>query len=457
MGFPVSERLFGTDGVRGIPGRHPMTPETIRTIGVIAARLLLARRRVSLNGSGPAILVARDTRGSGPALARSLAQGFAAAGCRARDLGVAPTPAVSYLLPRLGCVAGVTVSASHNPAEFNGIKFFTADGLKMGADLEDEIERLLPRTGPPPARAARLEDASAALERYVEFLRSTFPPHLDLDGLKIVLDCAHGAASAIAPALFEGLGARVIRIGCAPDGRNINKGCGALDPLAMRRAVLRERADCGISLDGDADRALLSDEKGRMVDGDVIIGLSALRLKRQGALRGGRVAVTVMSNLGLVTFLEGRGIAVERVPVGDRAVSEAIEGGGLSLGGEASGHVIFRDFSATGDGMLTALQTLAAWRETGRPLGRVIKLYRPFPQVMRNVSVSAKPPLARLSRLAAATRRYEGVLGARGRVLIRYSGTEPLLRVMVEGPSAGLVRRAAAELVRTFREESAEF
>ncbi|MBI5882557.1 MAG: phosphoglucosamine mutase [Elusimicrobia bacterium] len=489
----MKERLFGTDGVRGIPGKPPLTPQTIRSIARSAAGLLL-RRRTGANGSRPPpangrcaapsgtavpcrqpfVVVGRDTRASGPALCRELVAGFSAAGCRTVDLGVVPTPAVSYLASRLGALAGVTVSASHNPAEFNGIKFFMGSGLKMPESLEAEVEALVARSRPEaldcqdiggpgprglqegrwPKGARPVQDGRGFVERYRDFLRSVFPAHLDLSGMRIVADCAHGAAADIAPAILEGLGARVVRIGCSPRGSNINKGCGALETEAMRRAVLKSRAHAGVSFDGDADRAIFCDERGRIADGDALIGLAALRLRRLGLLRGDKVVVTIMTNLGLIKFLEEVGIASVVVPVGDRNVADAIEAEGLSLGGEASGHVIFRCFAPTGDGIVTALETLAAVRESGRPFSLALPAYRVFPQLLKNIPVSRKVPVKSLPHFLTRVRSHSERMKGYGRIVARYSGTEPLFRIMVEGPSAAQVRRVTADLTRVYLHES---
>jgi len=448
-------RLFGTDGVRGIPGRYPLDEGTVSEIAEAAARLLLKGSR---NGGQPLVLMGRDTRGSGPALGRWLAEGFAAAGCRTLDLGVVPTPAVAYLTLRSGALCGAVVSASHNPAEFNGVKFFTSDGCKMSPELEAQVEDGLSPEGQarPRRRGVRVQDGRALLRRYQDFLRSTFPATADLSGLRIVLDCANGAASRIAPPLFAGLGAKVLTLGCAPDGRNINLGCGTLSPQRMQAAVRRWRADCGVCFDGDADRAIFADEQGRLLNGDNIVCLCALRLQRLGLLRGSKVVLTVMSNFGLVRFLERQGIAVESVPVGDRNVSEVLSTGDLSLGGEASGHIIFRSFAATGDGVLTALQTLAAWRESGGRLSAWRKAYRPLPQLVKNLAVERRIPLERLPRLKALVGRCERALKGEGRVLLRYSGTEPLLRIMIEGPGRQRIETMARQLAAEYLRETGQ-
>ncbi len=428
-------KIFGTDGVRGIPGEGPLKPESVRALAYHAARVLLERQGVVANGQAPLIAVGRDTRGSGPTLLRALTSGFAAAGARVVDLGVIPTPGVSYLAPRLGCFAGAVISASHNPAEYNGIKFFDAHGFKMAPALELDVERRLVvgRPIPPalPKPAFAYEDRAAT---YLDFLKSAFPATRGLDGARLVVDCANGAAAAFAPQLFAGLGAEVFAIGIKPNGRNINAGCGAMATDALSREVRRRRADVGIALDGDADRALICDERGRLLDGDALIGAAAARLLRRGGLKGGRVAVTVMSNYGLLRYLRGLGVEAVITPVGDRHVTEAIEREGLSLGGENSGHIVFRDFAPTGDGMLTALQTLAAWRESNGPMSALGRLYKPTPQTLKAVHVKDKPALELLTQTQAAIADASRRLTGRGRVFVRYSGTEPVLRVLVEGP-----------------------
>ncbi len=454
----IGGSLFGTDGVRGIPGRGALKPEAVCALAYHAARALLDRQGVPMNGHAPLIAVGRDTRGSGPSLLRFLISGFSAAGVRAVDLGVIPTPAVSYLAPRLGCFAGVAISASHNPAEYNGIKFFNGAGYKISPDLELEIERRM--TDPPQGRRMRLDPRLASAGRqeaaaiYMDFLKSAFPATLDLDGARIVVDCANGAASAFAPKLLSDLGAEVFAIGVAPNGRNINAGCGATATEALRREVQRRRAHAGLALDGDADRALICDEHGKLLDGDALIAAAAARLLRRGALRGGKVAVTVMSNYGLLAYLRDLGVDAVTTPVGDRHVTEALEKDGLSLGGENSGHVVFRDFAPTGDGMLTGLQTFAAWRESGRPMSALGRLYRATPQALRAVRVKAKPPIAALdltsAAISAAAKRLEG----RGRVFVRYSGTEPVLRVLVEGPRAAENRKIADSIAKIYQSET---
>lgn len=459
---PPGVRRFGTDGVRGIPGRPPLTRSEVRSLGRAAARVFLSRRpdgRSGSNGHAPAAVVGRDTRGSGTWLCRALTEGFADAGCGTIDAGVIPTPAVSYLTPRRGAVLGAVVSASHNPPEFNGIKFFDASGLKASLEVEEEIEARLRAGEGGKSRskkalpASRLADPRAA-EDYLAFLRSTFPATLDLRGLRLVVDGAHGAAADLAPGFFRSLGAEVFAVGCSPDGSNINRGCGALETDLMRREVVRRRAHAGIALDGDADRAILSDEHGRLFDGDALIAMSALSMHEKGMLRKDKVVLTVMSNLGLVRHLEERGIGSVLVPVGDRNVTDALNAGGYALGGENSGHIVFRRLAPTGDGMLTGLQALAVLAEAGGPMSRFRHPYRSYPQVLRNIHVKERVPLEGLPHFHRTLSKVEGELKGRGRVFVRYSGTEPLLRILVEGPEHDEVSRLCGVLEEAYKKET---
>ena len=452
----MSSELFGTDGIRGIPGRYPLVPDLVRKLGFVASGVMLRRggRPGPLNGSPPPILIGRDSRASGAALSRQLAQGFAKAGCAAIDAGVIPTPALSYLVPRRGVLFGAMVSASHNPAEFNGIKFFTRDGFKMGPDLEKRIEAGLESAQDPGSGSPRLIDGAAAAARdYADFLRSTFPVDLDLRGKKIAVDCANGAASKIAPRLLRSLGADVFAVGCSPDGTNINRRCGALDTRALCREVRRRGCACGVAFDGDADRAVFADERGRPCDGDLLLSMLAADLREKRLLRGGTVVLTVMSNYGLIRWLGGLGIKTVTVPVGDRNVTEAIEKERLSLGGESSGHIVLRRFAPTGDGLLTALQILAILVREGRPLSAFRERYRAYPQVLRNVRVDRRVPLEDLPETGRRIRAGEERLRGAGRVFVRYSGTEPLLRILVEGPRAAEVRGIAEEIASVFSKE----
>ncbi|MFI5346245.1 MAG: phosphoglucosamine mutase [Elusimicrobiota bacterium] len=454
----MSERLFGTDGVRGIPGREPLTPSLVEAIAFHAARELLRLSGARPNGTRPRIALGLDTRGSGPALARQLARGFAAAGVETLNLGVIPTPGVAYLAPRLGCFGGVVVSASHNPAEYNGIKFFDGRGFKMAPALEHKVEAAVAAGRPLPAArgSAAPVDGRRHSALYADFLRSAFPAMLDLSGVRLVVDCANGAASAFAPELLRSFGAEVFAIGVKPDGRNINAGCGATSTDLMAREVRRRRAHAGVAFDGDADRALVCDERGALLDGDMVIGAAATRLLARGSLHGGKVALTVMSNYGLIRYLNSKGVSVVTVPVGDRHVTEAIEREGLSLGGENSGHVVFRDFAPTGDGILTALQTLAAWRESGKPMSALRRLYAPTPQTLLALRVRHKPALDGLKKTQTAIAHAGKALTGRGRVFVRYSGTEPALRVLVEGPSRAENAKIAGTIGRIYFAETGQ-
>ncbi len=448
----TAPKLFGTDGIRGIPGEDALTPSMLRRVGAAAGAEIL--KGIHRNGSQPFALVGRDTRRSGKDILKSVARGFAAAGLRSVDVGVIPTPAVAYLAARRGAAAGVVISASHNPAEFNGVKFFRPDGRKVCEKFERAVEKGVVASKDPGAGAVPIASLEGGVEDYLDFLKSTFPADLDLTGVRLVVDSANGSAAPIARRLFEELGAHVSSLGDAPNGTNINKKCGATAPEAMQREVVRRKAHCGVALDGDADRCLLADEKGRPLDGDALILLSALELQREGLLVGDEVVLTVMSNLGMVKFLQENGIGRVEVPVGDRNVTDALIAEDLVLGGENSGHVVFRRFSQTGDGLLTALQTLAAWQRRGGPLSRVRGLYRPFPQILRNVRIAKRVPLEDLKEFSRAVRRAEKDLKDSGRVFVRYSGTEPVLRILAEAPDAALVRRITEDLGKVFQREA---
>jgi phosphoglucosamine mutase len=405
-------------------------------------------------GASLAVL-GRDTRGSGPALSRQVARGLSAAGCSVLDVGVAPTPAVSYLVPRRGAGLGVVVSASHNPAEFNGIKLFGTDGCKVSEGFERKVEdRVRKNDGFPSKRTDNMQTCRQGLRDYHDFLRSCFPYYRDLSGLRIVFDGANGSGAAIGPELLRGIGAEVLEIGTRPDGKNINRGCGAADTARMRGEVRRSRAHCGISLDGDADRVILCDERGGEFDGDSILALCALHLFRRRELRGGKVVLTTMANLGLARALERRGIGTIEVGVGDRNVTDALAAHGCTLGGEPSGHVVFRHLAPTGDGLLTALQTLAAWLGCGGALSRYQGLFARYPQALRNVRVERRVPVEALPAFQRRVRAARRRLGRDGRVFVRYSGTEPLLRILVEGRRRQEVRRIADGLACSFAEEA---
>ena len=390
------------------------------------------------------VVVGKDTRLSGYMIEPALVAGFIAAGMDVTLVGPLPTPAIAMLTRSLRADLGVMISASHNPFEDNGIKLFGPDGFKLSDATEDAIEALMAadlstRLAPPRAlgRAARLTDAAG---RYIEAAKATFPRGQTLDGLKIVVDCANGAGYRVAPTVLWELGATVVPLGVNPDGFNINQGCGSTEPERLCAEVVAQGADLGLALDGDADRLLLCDERGRLIDGDQILALAAHAWQRSGRLRGGGVAATVMSNLGLERHLQGCGLALHRTKVGDRYVVERMRADGLNLGGEQSGHIILSDFSTTGDGLVAALQVLATLIEAQRPASEACRLFEPLPQLLQNVRFAGASPLNHPAVLAAI-RDAEAALASTGRLLLRESGTEPLVRVMAEGEDEALVRR----------------
>jgi len=446
--------LFGTDGIRGVANEHPMTPE-------LALKLGRAVAFVAGGGKGhvPRILVGKDTRLSGYMLETALASGVCSMGGRVLLCGPLPTPAVAHLTVSMRADVGIVISASHNPYADNGIKVFGGDGFKLPDQAEAEIERLMAdedllgprRTGPGIGRAEKLEDARG---RYVVFAKTTFPGELSLDGLRIVVDAAHGAAYRVAPAVFQELGAAVTAIGVRPNGVNINRGCGALHPDRARAEVVKQAAQIGIALDGDADRAIMLDEKGRAVDGDAVLAMCALQMIREGRLLRSTVVATVMSNLGLERAIEAAGGRLLRTPVGDRYVVEAMREGGYNLGGEQSGHLIFLDRCSTGDGIVAALQVLALMLRSGRPLSELSQqAMERIPQVLENVPLPARRQLDQMPKLARAAQQIQTELAGTGRLLIRWSGTEPKLRIMIEGPDEERIRAWAQELADQARGE----
>ena len=429
--------LFGTDGIRGTANADPMTPETALRLGQAAGIIF---RRGSYRHR---VILGKDTRLSGYMIESALVSGFLSAGMDVMLVGPMPTPAVAMLTRSLRADLGVMISASHNPFEDNGIKLFGPGGFKLSDEQECEIEALMRsdlagRLAAPAdlGRASRLNDAAG---RYVESAKASFPRGLRLDGLKIVVDCANGAAYKVAPTALWELGAEVIRIGCEPDGTNINRGVGSTVPAHLCAAVLTSGADLGIALDGDADRLILSDERGQIVDGDQVLALIARAWKRDGRLAGGAVVATVMSNLGLERFLAGEGLSLIRTGVGDRYVAERMRETGCNVGGEQSGHMILSDFATTGDGLVAALQVLAVIVESRRRASEVTRVFDRLPQLLRSVRFSGVSPLG-APELKAATADAEARLGDRGRLLLRQSGTEKVIRVMAEGEDESLVR-----------------
>ncbi|MDX6750940.1 phosphoglucosamine mutase [Geminicoccaceae bacterium 1502E] len=432
----MQRRLFGTDGIRGTANQEPMTADMALRLGKAAGRLF--RRGTHRHR----VVIGKDTRLSGYMLEPALTAGLTSAGMNVMLVGPMPTPAVAFLTRSLRADLGVMISASHNPFHDNGIKLFGPDGFKLSDELEIEIERLMEENGTAglaePAglgRAQRIADASG---RYVESLKSSFPKGLSLGGLKMVVDCANGAAYHLAPDLFWELGAEVVKIGTSPDGLNINAECGSTHPEALRRAVLEHGADLGVALDGDADRLVLMDEKGNLVDGDQVMAIIARSWQASGRLNAGGMAATVMSNLGLELWLRAQGIPLHRTRVGDRYVVETMREKSLNLGGEQSGHIILSDFATTGDGLLAALQILAVVCEADRPLSEIGRVFTPVPQRLRNVRVAGAVDLE-APGLAPVLRDGEEKLNGRGRLLVRPSGTEPLIRVMVEADDEALL------------------
>ena len=434
----MRRKIFGTDGVRGRANAHPMTAEIALGLGRAAGRRFL---RGSDQGRA---VIGKDTRLSGYMIESALQAGFTSAGMNVFLLGPVPTPAVGMLTRSLRADVGVMVSASHNPYGDNGVKLFGPDGYKLSDETEAEIEALMearPEVAPPDSigRAKRIE---GGVDRYVEFAKATFPKGLSLDGLRIVVDCAHGAAYRAAPTVLWELGADIVPIGVAPDGFNINDGVGSTDTEACRRKVVETRADLGIALDGDADRVHLIDETGRLVDGDQIMALIARRWAGSGRLTGGALVATVMSNLGLERHLADHGVGLERTRVGDRYVVERMRGGGFNVGGEQSGHVILSDFTTTGDGLICALQVLAAIVESGRPASETLRLFEPVPQLLRNVRFAPGARPLEAEPVKAAIAEAEARLATEGRLVIRPSGTEPVIRVMAEGEDRAVVETA---------------
>lgn len=441
----MGRKYFGTDGVRGKVGDAPITPEFVMKLGYAAGVTLVARENLPA-GEHPAVLIGKDTRISGYMLEAALEAGFAAAGVDVMLAGPIPTPAVAYLTRALRLQAGVVISASHNPFYDNGIKFFSAGGTKLPDALEAEIEANLdePMGCVDSARLGKARRINDAAGRYIEFCKSTFPNELDLRGLRIALDCAHGAAYQIAPSVFHELGAEVLPVGVEPNGLNINDGVGATRPEHLRQAVLAQGADLGIALDGDADRLIMVDHRGEIYDGDKLLYVIAVAQKAKGRLDG--VVGTLMSNLGFEHAIDRLGAPFARAKVGDRYVLELLHERGWKLGGENSGHIICLDCHSTGDGIVSALQVLAALKERGVTLAEACSDLVFYPQRLINVRLPAGFDWRADGSIAAAQARAEQALGESGRVLLRPSGTEPLLRVMVEGRDGGLVERLARDI-----------
>lgn len=440
----MTRRYFGTDGIRGLANKFPMTSEVALKVGMAAGKLFQSgthRHRV---------VIGKDTRLSGYMLEAALMSGFTSVGMDVFLLGPMPTPAVAMLTRSLRADLGVMISASHNKYDDNGIKLFDPDGYKLSDDVEREIEALIEADSSsllvPADKIGRATRVESAQERYIEFAKRTLPKNLKLSGLRIVIDCAHGAGYKVAPSALWELGAEVVKIGVEPNGHNINDKCGSTAPDALIEKVREVRADVGIALDGDADRVVIVDEKGSIVDGDQLMAVIAESWHRRGKLAGGGIVATVMSNLGLERYLKAQGLSLVRTPVGDRYVVEQMRRHGFNVGGEQSGHIVLSDFTTTGDGLVSALQVLACVVATGKPVSEVCARFTPLPQVLKNVHYSEGKPLED-SRVIHVIEGAKQRLGDSGRLVIRPSGTEPVIRVMAEGDDEGLVNTVVGDIV----------
>jgi phosphoglucosamine mutase len=448
----TKRKYFGTDGVRGVANATPLDPETLVRFGKAIARVFLR------NKGRHRILIGKDTRLSGYMIETALAAGITSMGADVWLVGPLPTPGVAYLTRSMRADAGIVISASHNPYEDNGIKIFGADGYKLQDEIESEIESLLEpgmldgkgASATEVGKASRIDDASG---RYTVYLKNTFPRELSLEGLKIGFDCANGAAYTVAPQTLSELGAEVTSRGISPNGRNINAGVGSLYPEVASKLVIENNLDLGISLDGDADRVILIDEKGQIIDGDQILAVCALDLKKRGQLKSNQVVATVMSNLGLEHALQAQGIQLVRAPVGDRYVLEEMLKRKVELGGEQSGHTIFGDLSTCGDGILTALQVLAVMLREQKTLSELTSGFIRLPQRIINVTVTHKPDLASVEPIRSVIATKERELGSGGRLLVRYSGTENKLRVMVECGDEQLCKKHAEDVAAVIQQE----
>ncbi len=450
-------KYFGTDGIRGVANVHPMTPEVALNLGRAVAYLF--KRQGGLKHRK--IVVGKDTRRSCYMFENALAAGIASMGADCLLCGPLPTPGVAHVTSSMRADAGVVISASHNPFEDNGIKIFASNGFKLPDETELELERLMASDemdahrvqGEHIGKVARVQGVRG---RYIQFLKQAFPRDLMLDGMKVVVDCAHGAAYQVAPFVFEELGAEVVSIGVHPNGRNINDARGALYPQRLQEVVVEEGAAIGIALDGDADRVIIVDEKGQIVDGDAVMAMVATRMLAEKTLNKETLVVTVMSNLGLERCITSHGGKLLRTDVGDRYVVEAMRRGGYNLGGEQSGHLIFLDFMTTGDGVVGALQVLAAMLRDGKPVSELAQVMTRYPQVLVNVKVPEKKPLEDLPEVRRLIASAEATLGDEGRILVRYSGTERKARVMVEGPDEATIAPMANEIALTLQKACGE-
>jgi phosphoglucosamine mutase len=440
----MTRKLFGTDGVRGTANTYPMTAEMALKLGAAAGRFF--RRDGS---TAHRVVIGKDTRLSGYMLENALTAGLTSTGMNVLLLGPVPTPAVGFLTRSMRADLGVMISASHNPHQDNGIKFFGPDGFKLSDAAEAEIEAMVAgdiqlAKAENIGRAKRIDDA---VGRYQEFVKTTFPAGLRLDGLKVVIDCANGAAYKAAPEVLWELGAEVIPVGVSPNGKNINQRCGSTYTQTAAEAVVAHGAHVGISLDGDADRVMILDESGRVADGDQIMALMAGRWAEDGKLRGGTLVATVMSNLGLERFMTGRGLRLERTAVGDRYVVEAMRRGGFNLGGEQSGHIVMTDYATTGDGLIAGLQFLAEMARSGKPASELVRQFETVPQMLKNVRYAAGLEPLKAEAVQAVINANAARIKGKGRILIRKSGTEPLIRVMAECEDEAMLRSVVDEIV----------
>lgn len=443
-------RYFGTDGIRGKANVYPMSPDFVLKLGQAIGL------HFKESSHKPKILIGKDTRRSGYMLEQALCAGICSVGVDVNFLGPLPTPGIAYLTRGLRAAAGIVISASHNPYEDNGIKIFSSNGFKLPDGIEEKLENMIDEepivssfpTGVDIGFAKRIDDA---IGQYAVFLKEQFPKHLTLDGMRIVLDCANGAAYKVAPKVLEELGAELFLVGNEPDGQNINRSCGALHPRKVSELVHLYKADIGLALDGDADRLIVVDESGSIVDGDQIMAICASYMKQKNTLKNNTIVATVMSNMGLDIAMKKIGVEVLKTKVGDRYVMEAMRKGGYNLGGEQSGHLIFSDKNTTGDGIMAALFLLEIIKETGKPLTELRKVMDVLPQVLKNVRVSKKVPLKELPKVEADIKAIEDKLGQTGRVLFRYSGTEDLARIMLEGENLSELEVFAEEIATSLQ------
>ncbi len=449
-------RLFGTDGIRGTANQWPMTPDLVVKVGQAIGYLL--RKEASKQGTTPKVVIGKDTRLSGYMIEQALASGLNSMGIYVQLVGPLPTPGIGYLTRTMRAAAGIVISASHNPFHDNGIKVFGPDGFKISEDMEKEIERLVLEEDLTPllppskeiGRTKRIEDAQG---RYIVYVKGTFPLEYTLDGMRIVLDTANGAAYKVAPSVFEELGAEVIQLGDEPNGLNINDKVGALHPQKLAEAVLQYRADVGISLDGDADRIIMVDDQGEVVNGDRILAICALHMKERGLLKGDTLVATQMSNFGLEKRMNEAGIKVIKTGVGDKYVVEEMRKNGYNLGGEQSGHIIFLDHTTTGDGLVAALSVLSVMKQTGKTMSELNRVFEDVPQILINLRVKRRADLESIKGYSSLIETIEGKLNGSGRVFVRFSGTEPVIRVLVEGTDKVQITQFAEQIANLLEKE----